>query len=189
VNNLPTVVTQLRPDRESNPQKPLNRKSFSTKPRDWLGRTSPKWPYFVSGGTWNLNSFIHSSQFQCTTRCATRLRRPWMTEIHCLDLGLFGIYEHSRTDRMSSAVKRKAIRCEMIKLYVTYRLGIVSVKLVIHMLIDRGLVWWSVHCVCVPMDKMPRASIDLLRVCIWYLLSLSWRMTTAVVWLTWWRQS
>jgi len=24
---------------------------FSTKPRDWLGRTSPKWPVFVLGGT------------------------------------------------------------------------------------------------------------------------------------------
>jgi len=29
---------------------------FSTKPRDWLVRTSPKWPNFVLGGTYNLNS-------------------------------------------------------------------------------------------------------------------------------------
>jgi len=31
---------------------------FSTMPRDWLGRTSPKWPYFVSSGTYNLNSTV-----------------------------------------------------------------------------------------------------------------------------------
>jgi len=24
---------------------------FSTKPRDWLGRTCPKWPVFMSDGT------------------------------------------------------------------------------------------------------------------------------------------
>jgi len=32
---------------------------FGTKPLDWLGRTSPIWPVFVSGGTWNLNPICY----------------------------------------------------------------------------------------------------------------------------------
>ena len=34
----------------------------STKPRDWLGRASPKWLYLVSSGTLNLSS----AQLSCT---------------------------------------------------------------------------------------------------------------------------